>query len=703
MTDSKTNSRLIPIVLVILIVIVSIIYIYILQLQQVVNNNTMSSMQEISSHDLQSIQSYLDYGWTELENISERTKLSNVSTRDMLMEHLYREAYTATFNNLFILDSQGRLYKDDHTVVEPGAHDLNRFIPKNDSGRLVVRYDYKEGSEGGERDVILYSVTLDDYNVDGTDYVCLIGVRDVDFIRGKIKIDSFNGEGYSSIIDSEGNFIVNIEMEQRIAKRENFFDMLASGRIWGDMSVEDIVNRTSFDKAYFFRYTNSRNEGMVVNIQRVEGTYWYFLMEVPNKVFYDGSRTFIYMSLAMLVIVILIICGAMLLFDIFSRRVVEANAQANAKSEFLSNMSHEIRTPLNGIIGFNHLMKMNINEKEKLKDYLEKSSSTADYLLSLVNDILDVSKLQAGKIDLMERPVNLDRLIEDIKTMQKDNISSRGVEFKVNKDIRFPYIIGDDIRLKQILMNIVGNAAKFTPSGGTITVDVRQEKADGHAVVNTITVEDTGVGMSEEFLGHIFETFAQERNKNFESVKGTGLGMPISKLLIEAMGGNIYVESRLDKGSRFTVVLTSQISDKAPEEVSSKAHEILSDKERTINILVAEDNKMNAEILVEILKAAGFNVYLASNGEEAVDIFKESDEGSIDVILMDMQMAVMDGCTATKTIRALDREDADTVIIYACTANTFKDDRDKALESGMNDFLTKPIDVNVLLKKLGRK
>lgn len=220
---------------------------------------------------------------------------------------------------------------------------------------------------------------------------------------------------------------------------------------------------------------------------------------------------------------------------------------------------------------------------------------------------------------------------------------------------------------------------------------------------NKIKVEDTGVGMSEEFLGHIFETFAQERNKNFESVKGTGLGMPISKLLIEAMGGNIYVESRLDKGSRFTVVLTSQISDKAPEEVSSKAHEILSDKERTINILVAEDNKMNAEILVEILKAAGFNVYLASNGKEAVDIFKESDEGSIDVILMDMQMAVMDGCTATKTIRALDREDADTVIIYACTANTFKDDRDKALESGMNDFLTKPIDVNVLLKKLGRK
>ncbi len=701
MSDEKRGYRLLPVIVVIAMAIVSIVYIYVLQLQQVVNNNTMSSMQEISAHDLQSIQSYLDYGWTELENISDRIKISNISTEDMLMDHLYREASTSIFDDLFILDSEGRLYRDDHIIVEPDEHKLHRFIPR-ESGRLVVRHDYKESPESDERDVILYSVTLKDHSIGGTDFVCLIGIRDIDFIRGKIKIDSFGGEGYSSIIDSEGNFIVNFEKEHNIDQGRNFFDILKKGKVQGNMSVEDIVNKTSFDKAYFFRYTNSDNEGMVVNMQRVAGTYWYFVMEVSNNVFYKGSRTFIYMSLAMLVIVILIICAAMLFFSISSRRVVAANAQANAKSEFLSNMSHEIRTPLNGIIGFNHLMKMHINEKDRLKDYLDKSSSTADYLLSLVNDILDMSKLQADKIDLAERPVSFDRLIEDIEIMQRDNIRSRGVEFVVNKDIKVPYIIGDDIRLKQVLMNIVGNAAKFTPAGGTIILDVSQEKISDTAVMNTIIVEDTGVGMSEEFLGHIFETFAQERNKNSDSVKGTGLGMPISKLLIEAMGGNIYVESQLDKGSKFTVVLTTDISESIPEDTYSIASEILSDKERTINVLVAEDNELNAEILVEILKGAGFNVYLASNGREAVDIFKESEEGSIDVILMDMQMAVMDGCTAAQTIRAMDRADAKTVIIYACTANTFKEDRDKALKSGMNDFLTKPIDVNILLRKLGR-
>ena len=435
------------------------------------------------------------------------------------------------------------------------------------------------------------------------------------------------------------------------------------------------------------------------------------MITIDESSFAEQNNRFIAATVMMLLVIILVSFLLILSLASVHTRTVRTVEKARAQSEFLSNMSHEIRTPLNGLIGLNHLIMTHIDDGDnidQIKDWLQKSHSTANYLLSLVNDILDMSKLQAGKVDIISEPVMVESIIDSIWSMQRDNIESRGVEFIVNQDIPFPCVIGDSTRIKQVLMNIVGNSAKFTPSGGSITLSVHQEETSC-GILTVYRCQDTGIGMSEEFSEKIFDVFSQERNTNSDSAKGTGLGMPISKLLVDAMGGDIRVESKLGKGTTFIVSIPSMISNAEPSYMDQHTADTAADSKsiaesihsgRPLKILMTEDNELNAEILLDILSAEGFEVDHAENGQIAVDLFEKSGEGEYDIILMDMQMPVMDGCTAASEIRRLDRPDAKTVIIFACTANTFQEDREKAINSGMNDFLTKPIDVNVLLDKL---
>jgi CheY-like chemotaxis protein len=338
--------------------------------------------------------------------------------------------------------------------------------------------------------------------------------------------------------------------------------------------------------------------------------------------------------------------------------------------------------------------------KDALRQRLSKAKSTAEYLLSLINNILDVSKLQAGKVNLNNEMVSPEEIMDAVWSMQRNNIQHRGIRFEMKKNLIVPQIIGDNLMIKQVLMNILSNAAKFTHAGGLITLSVSQELVDA-GVATTFSCADTGCGMSEEFLQHIWDNFSQERSTNDESIKGTGLGMAISKLLVDAMGGEIWVESTPGVGSIFYVTLYSQIPEQTPQEIPEQAAtETSASNDGMAKILVAEDNELNAEILTEILKGEGFEVALAQNGRVALDTFESSDIGEIGLILMDLQMPVMDGCTAAREIRKLERGDARTVPIFACTANNFNEDRERAADSGMDDFLSKPIDMEELLKKL---
>lgn len=695
--------------------------IYINQLNQVILSNTLNTVSEMAHHDKRTIEAFIDTCWSQLEGVSERIADYDCQTFEEAARHLNLECATGNFTHIYLLAEDGKVYTDKYIIYDPNSREVDsriNFLPyfENDEKYIVMRWDDKVEEAGLSQEYVLYGVRLENYEIEGQSIRAIIGISRTSTIQNYIVLDSFmkDGErrGYCSVISESGNYIIDRRKSVYLNQTSNLFDLLTAGSD-AELSNEDIRRRMEDRETFNFSYKDEDGVRKLVYCIPFEGSIsWYFLQVVDYIAVTEQSQVFVTMSVIALAIILVIILLLMLSIMRSRRETIEADARARAQGEFLSNMSHEIRTPLNGLIGLNHLVLTHIDDKDsvgQIKTWLVKSHATANYLLSLVNDILDMSKLQAGKADIVSEPMLVESLVDAVYSMQWDNIKSRGVEFVVEQEIKVPCVMGDGTRIKQVLMNIVGNAAKFTPEGGTITLSVSQEVSDEEHVTTIYRCTDTGLGMSREFCEKIFDAFSQERNKNSESVKGTGLGMAICKLLTEAMGGSIIVESEIGKGSRFTVTFPSTKAQSQPQYMNQATDESIArvnalaesmHPEKPIRILVAEDNELNAEILLEILVEEGFEVVHAENGQRAVEIFQESAEGEIDIILMDMQMPVMDGCTASGEIRKLARADAKSVIIFACTANTFKEDRDKAMQSGMNDFLAKPIDVKEMLKML---
>ncbi len=377
-------------------------------------------------------------------------------------------------------------------------------------------------------------------------------------------------------------------------------------------------------------------------------------------------------------------------------KIAEDKADAKVKSRFLSTMSHEIRTPLNGIIGLNYVMSQKLDDKERLKDSLRQSTVTANYLLSLVNDMLDMSGLQTENIKLTLRPVDLRLVVSTVSTIAENSMSGKNIKYNVRTDLKWPCVLGDEVRIQQVLLNLLDNARKFTQEGGTVSMMVRQTQDEEGKVVTTATVRDNGRGMSEEFQKHIFNVFAQELDTVSKGNQGTGLGLPISRRLARLMGGDITFVSERGEGSAFTFTFTADPSQLSEDEDEPVAQE-------HIRILVAEDNELNGEIIIELLSDAGYDADLAENGRVALDMFSKSEPGFYGLVLMDLLMPEMDGFQAAEAIRALDRPDAGTVRIFACTANACDSDRERAFDSGMDDFITKPVDMGELIKKINQK
>ncbi len=405
-------------------------------------------------------------------------------------------------------------------------------------------------------------------------------------------------------------------------------------------------------------------------------------------------------TLIVLLIAVLSICVLLYVNMHIRIRAINDRADAKAKGDFLSTMSHEIRTPLNGLLSLNYLMSQNLDNKQKISNYLKQSSSVAQYLLSLVNNILDMSKLRESEVELEHRPVNLALLLDTVESVEKGSMEDKGIHFHMDVELPYPGIVGDEVRIQQILINVIDNARKYTPNGGDVTVKIRQTKTIDGQISTQADIVDTGRGMSEEFQKRIFDPFTQENDTVSQGNQGTGLGMAICSLLAKRMGGSLSVESELGVGSHFTFVFVAPLTD-ITEQVNGQEDGKAADPVLTKpNILLAEDNELNGQILTELLEGEGFQVTHTENGRSAVEAFYKSAPGEYQVILMDLLMPEMNGFEAAKAIRDMDRPDAASVRIFACTANSFKEDRDKAMESGMDDFITKPIDVAELLRKL---
>ena len=379
---------------------------------------------------------------------------------------------------------------------------------------------------------------------------------------------------------------------------------------------------------------------------------------------------------------------------------VQRETKANlAKREFLFNMSHDIRTPMNAIIGFTALAQTHIDDRGQVEDYLKKISVSSQHLLSLINDVLDMSRIESGKVTLEAKPVHLPELVHELRDIVQAVVSEKDLSLTLDTvGVENEDVIADPLRLEQILINVLANAVKFTPDGGQISLwIVQKDTAPAGYADFEFHIKDNGIGMSEEFQKHIFEQFARERTSTVSKIQGTGLGMAITKSLVDMMGGRITVKSEQGKGSEFTISLRFPIGEAKTEQTppAAKAPAFTGK-----NLLVVEDNELNLEIASTLLKEAGFEVDTAENGKIAVEKVEAASADRYDLILMDIQMPEMDGYEATRRIRALPDTKKAALPIVAMTANAFEDDRKNALRAGMNGHIAKPLDIPKLFQVL---
>ena len=394
----------------------------------------------------------------------------------------------------------------------------------------------------------------------------------------------------------------------------------------------------------------------------------------------------------------------------------EAEHLAEVKSVFLANMSHEIRTPMNAIVGLTEIAKHYEDDPKKIEDYLDKIDVSSKVLLNIINDILDMSSIENKKMKIAKEPFDLHEILMSVCTIYEPQCKQKGIAFEVqDEEVTHTHLIGDGLRVNQILLNLVSNAYKFTPSGGKITIKVKELYVKEEKAYFNFLVEDTGEGMSEEMQTRLFQPFEQESATTAQKHGGSGLGLSIAKNFVELMSGSISVKSKKGEGTTFVVSIPFEFEQAAEPEITEQPVEndlsVVQEEQAVYDfagkkVLLAEDTAFNEEVATELLAMVHMDVDCAHNGKEAVELFEKAKPGTYMAILMDIHMPVMNGYEAARTIRKSEREDAGTIAIYAMTANSFEEDVSAALNAGMNGHIAKPIDAQILyevLDKLAKK
>ena len=564
----------------------------------------------------------------------------------------------------------------------------------------------------------------------GEDNPCigLVGALPASYISDTLSLNEDDERFYSFIIREDGTFIIQGVDTQR----ENYFDRVRD-------LYEDVAGMSAEEFLVQLRAAMAKNEDYSSEFTvygerrhlfctRLPDSEWYLLTFMPygtvDSIVNNMSREWTRLALigggVVLAALLLVFAKYFQLTQRQLRALEEARREAEdarrraeearkeaehanrAKSEFLSNMSHDIRTPMNGIVGMTAIAAANIDDREQVENCLKKITVSSRHLLGLINDVLDMSKIESGKMTLNIDQVSLREVVDSIVSICQPQVDAKGQRFDVSvHDILTENVMCDSVRLNQVLINLLSNAIKFTPDGGLIQMELCQEDSPrGEKFVRVcIRVKDNGIGMSEEFQAHIFDSFAREDSQRVHRTEGTGLGMAITRfIVVDAMGGTIDVNSRRGEGSEFTVTLDLERSGAAGE--APKPVERGRDLSGR-HILVAEDNELNWEIASELLSEEGLILDWAENGQICVEMFQASPAGYYDAILMDVRMPVMGGYEATQVIRALEREDRGLPII-AMTADAFAEDVKRSLDCGMNAHVAKPIDVREVMRLLDK-
>ena len=712
-------------------------FLYQTYIRDIIYEERLNQMEEITHQMFQNLEDVIDSHWDRVTEECNYLRDANIQTTDELCRHMKKKyelsAYADHKIMLMAVDSQGRYYTEDGYIGL--FRDLDYFedspeqisfvfdsMTDNQSEMVFLKRlpEPIELQNGGEKTTISY-----------------FGIaQDMEQLNPYFSCDAYNENNSVYVLDDNGFKLFNSNQVELI-KGHNVFSVLQNMKY---------LHNSSFDKTKAelekkgCSYSNAILDGTeyFYALKRMENAEWTLIFLVPAE--YVATNTLRLVNFVTIVIVIFTVIAAVcvMLGNSFVmrrnqqeairverennakletvntelRQAKQAAEQAlevasyasKSKSDFLANMSHDIRTPMNAITGITSLLEHDAGNEEKVREYAKKIDVSAQHLLGIINDVLDMSKIEAGKTVFKYSDFSILELMQEIQMMFRPQAEEKHQKMVMNHDnIRHEWVNSDKVHLMQIFSNLLSNAVKYTQEGGEIQFLVEEYETKSRAYARyRFLVSDNGMGMSADFMDTIFDAFTRAESSLTNKIQGTGLGMAITRNLVEAMGGIIDVDSELGQGSCFEVLLDLKIAEDrtvalaAQEETDEQEGNIL----QGMKFLCAEDNELNAEILTELLKIEGAECTICENGEEILKAFEQSAPGDYDMILMDVQMPVMNGYEATKAIRRSSHELAKKIPIIAMTANAFSEDIQHSLAAGMNAHVSKPVEMKVLEKTI---
>ena len=742
---TKRKKIIMPLFFLILIFL-SLIFVKLLlnRMNSYIAENGKSSMGAVveqiqQTYDLQVNGYYSQLHLLEDSLIQEEVRSIELDRNKKFFEAWQKESEST----LIFLQENGKAITTDGTKLRVDMPSKLLLDLRNgyNIGKLVS-LDYNQKKKDG----YLVAIPCQEYTINGETYTAIGTLYDHSKLDSMLSVKSYNGNAYLFMLDNDGNITYTNQKEDKFFR--NYFLLK---HLKGDQAIteeeadslqkkldgrEQGVELVESDKPYYLGYCPIENNNTML-ICIVEKS-------VVDNVLRDYQKTIVFETILMAGFILLLFAG--LFYSISRRSLAEQKAEyekrnneiqtqamkemeesnkklkkakdittealqtaenANkAKTDFLSNMSHDIRTPMNAIIGMTSLIRYDAGNKDKVIEYADKIDISSQHLLGIINDVLDMSKIEAGKTVFKYNDFSILNFIQEINTLFQSQIDEKKQTLTIIKEnIRHEWVNGDQVHLMQIFSNLLSNAVKYTQEGGKIQflVEECETKSSVYAKYRFL-VSDNGMGMSADFKETIFDPFTRAEGSVTNKIQGTGLGMAITRNLVEAMGGTIDVESELGQGSCFEVLIDLRIAEDrkvvltAQEEIDEPDSNTL----KGMRFLCAEDNELNAEILMELLKIEGAECIICENGERVLEAFEQSAPGDYDMILMDVQMPVMNGYDATRAIRRSTHELAKTIPIIAMTANAFSEDIQYSLAAGMNAHISKPVDMKTLEKTIRR-